>query len=284
MLYKAYTAGLHIPQLLQTTSKAQERFLVYLHLSVLQTFVCHSRPVLDLQSPCSSPYQDLLRIVLLFPKPVDLFPSQAGGRLSSQTHLPFAAWMVENGLSLGTLTLPENTSHHHNRAALSLNYSVLLRGFFCPDRQSTEEAQLTKPRGKTHKGKLHRWRCCPGWTDRLLIHSSLLATAWPQLSPHLSNISLRTFLFSSVWRFCLCLHTICSARILTMVFLLGPGSQWIPIPHHALHLVLLSQHLPEGVSPELVKAWGMQSQYLMAKGQSASCHLTPNTFGCSMPT
>ena len=130
--------------------------------------------------------------VFLFPKPsVDQLPSQAGGCLSSQTHSPFAnGWWKMSGLSSGTSALPKNTLHHYSSAALSLSYSVLLRGLFCPDRQSTAEAQLARPRWHLHRA----WRC-PGWTDRWLIHSALLATAWSELPLHLSNISLTTFPF-----------------------------------------------------------------------------------------
>lgn len=58
----------------------------------------------------------------------------------------------------------------------------------------------------------------------------------------------------SIWRSCSCLHTICSTHIATAAFLLGPGSLGIPTPRYALRLVLISQHLPEGVSPEPVEA------------------------------
>lgn len=96
-----------------------------------------------------------------------------------------------SGLSLGTSALPKNTLHHHSSAALSLSYSVLLRGLFFPDRQSTTEAQLTRPRWH-----LHRAWGRPRWTDRWLIPNALLATAWSQLPLHLSNTSLTTFPFS----------------------------------------------------------------------------------------
>lgn len=132
--------------------------------------------------------------VLWFPKPsVDQLPSQAGGWLSPQTHSPFADWMVENvQLVLGHICIAqEHILHHRSSAALSLSYSVLLRGLFCPDRQSTAEAQFTRPRWHLHRA----WHC-PRWMDRWFIHSQLLATAWSQLPLHLSNTSLTTFPFS----------------------------------------------------------------------------------------
>lgn len=196
---------------------------------------------------------------------------QEAGSLLKPIHPLQTGWWKMSGLSSGTSALPKNTLHHHSSTPLSLSYPVLLRGLFCPDRQ---KLSLQGQDGtSTECGAAQ-----DGRTDgSSIVHCLLL----PGLNcPYISETSLSLLSHSlSIWRSCLCLYIICSTRIPTVAFLLGPGSLGIPTPHHTLHLVHISQHLPEGVSPKLVKTWGMQSQYLMAKGQSASHHLTYGTFG-----
>lgn len=165
--------------------------------------------------------------VLWFPKPsVDQPPSQAGDWLFPN---PFTFYSLDGGrcpcLSLGTAAQCCESCFVQTGRALQL----------------------------TGLGwHLRRVWHCPGWLERWLIHGELLAAQPASSCPQQLSQQF---------------------PLLSLSEPLPPHQQQLSHPHSALssglpghshpnsHSILILQHSAEGISPEEVMAWGMQSEH-----------------------